>query len=81
MTSYRVMRTTLNIDDETLELARVYADSRSLSLCKAVSELLRKGLAGPARFKVVNGVAVFDVPPDSPRITTERVKKLESELK
>ena len=74
------MRTTLNLDDEVLELVRVYAESRSMPLGRAVSDLVRKGLRGPARFKMVNGFCVVDLPSDSPTVTTEHVKKLESEL-
>jgi len=29
---------------------------------------------------MVNGFVVFDIPPDSPRITSERVKQLQSEM-
>jgi hypothetical protein len=74
------MRTTLNIDDEVFRLARSYADRRSLALGKAVSELVRKGLSAPVRTRVVNGVHVFDLPAGGPRITSERVKELESGL-
>ncbi len=49
-------------------------------VAKAASEVLRKGISSSTPTRVVNGVVVFEVPPDSPRITTERVKQLESEL-
>ena len=74
-----VMRTTLNLDDEVFQLARSYAESRSLALGKAVSELVRKGLRAPTSVRMVNGLAVFDVPQDS-SITSKRVKELESEM-
>ncbi|MGO9124039.1 MAG: hypothetical protein ACLP6G_04045 [Terriglobales bacterium] len=73
------MRTTLSLDDDVFELARGYARSRSLALGKAVSELVRKGLRAPTPTRMVNGLMVFDVPPDS-RITSKRVKQLESEI-
>jgi hypothetical protein len=73
------MRTTLNLDDEVFQLARGYAESRSLALGKAVSELVRKGLRAPTPVRMVNGLAVFDVPHDS-SITSKRVKELESEM-
>jgi hypothetical protein len=79
MTSYAVMRTTLSIDDDVLTLVKRYAKGRCLALGKAVSELVRKGLRAPAPTRMVNGLMVFDVPPD-PRITSERVKELESEM-
>ena len=74
------MRTTLNLDDDVLDLLRQYSEARSVALGKAASELVRKGFASPTPTRIVNGVVVFDVPPDSPRITTERIRELESEL-
>ena len=74
------MRTTLNLDDDVLYLLRQYSEARSVALGKAASELVRKGFASPTPTRIVNGVVVFDVPPDSPRITTGRIKELESEL-
>ena len=74
------MRTTLNLDDDVLEILKEYAENRSVALGKAASELVRKGASTPTPTRMVNGFVVFDVPPDSPRITTERVKELESEL-
>jgi hypothetical protein len=74
------MRTTLNLDDDALELLREYSHARSIALGKAASELMRKGAAARVPTRMVNGIMIFDVPPDSPRITTERVRELESEL-
>lgn len=74
------MRTTLSLDDDVLQLVRRYAGNRSLALGKAVSELVRKGLSAPVRTRTVNGVQVFDVPAGGPRISSERIKELDSEL-
>jgi hypothetical protein len=74
------MRTTLNLDDDALDMVRQYSESRSVALGKAASELVRKGYSTPTPTRIVNGLVVFDVPPDSPRITTERVKELESDI-
>jgi hypothetical protein len=73
------MRTTLNLDDDVFQLARGYAESRSVALGKAVSELVRKGLRAPTPTRMVNGLLVFDVASDQ-RISSERVKELESGL-
>jgi hypothetical protein len=75
------MRTTLNLDDDVVEMVRRYSEARCVALGKAASELVRKGFSTPTPTRIVNGIVVFDVPPDSPRITSERVKELESELK
>ena len=73
------MRTTLNLDDDVLEMVRQYSRSPILALGKAASELVRRGFASPTPTRMVNGIVVFDLPPDSPKITTERIKELESE--
>jgi hypothetical protein len=74
------MRTTLNLDDAALRLARDYARRRSLTLGKAVSELVRHGLATPLATTVINGLHVVQLPPDSPPVTSEDVRRLEDEL-
>jgi hypothetical protein len=74
------MRTTLNIDDDVLLEAKRYAKARSLTLGKAVSELMCKGLKQPLRTHMVNGFCVVDVPPDSPPVTSELVKRLADEI-
>ncbi len=74
-----VVRTTLNLDDDTLLLAKVYAESRALSLGRAVSDLVQRGLAAERPYHIVNGLCVFDLPPDTPVVTTEHVRNLEDE--
>jgi len=77
---HSVVRTTLSLDDDVVLVVRSYAESRSLSLGKAVSELVRRGLNAPLTTRVVNGIHVVVLPPDSPEVTTERIKELENEL-
>ena len=74
-----VVRTTLNLDNDTLLLAKVYAESRALTLGRAVSDLVRRGLAAERPFRMVDGFPVFDLPPDTPPVTTEQVRDLELE--
>jgi Family of unknown function (DUF6364) len=73
------MRTTLSLDDDVVEIAKDYAAVRNLSLGAAVSELVRKGIEAPLRVRLVNGLYVADLPPDSPVVTAERVKELMDE--
>lgn len=73
------MRTTLSLDDDVFPSVQRYAQGRSLGLGKAVSELVRRGLRAPTPTRMENGILVFDVPADSPPITMERIKQLESE--
>jgi hypothetical protein len=74
------MRTTLNLDDDVMQMIREYSEARCLALGEAASELVRKGFSCPTPTRIVNGIVVFDVPPDDPPITVEKVKRLESEL-
>jgi hypothetical protein len=74
-----LMRTTLSIDDEVLEQVRRYAEERAMPVGEAVTELIRKAFRTPTPTKMVNGLCVFDLPSDSPRITNARVKELEAE--
>jgi len=73
------MRTTLSLDDDLLQDVKRYAESRSLALGKAVSELVRRALTTPRPTRVdsVTGLQVFDLPPDSPRVTTKKVRELD----
>ena len=73
------MRTTISIDDDVMPLVQQYAKSRSVALGKAVSELVRRGLSLPRPTRTVNGLEVFDLPADSPRVTTELVRALEND--
>jgi hypothetical protein len=73
------MRTTLSLDDDLMRLVRRYAESRSLGLGKAVSELVRRGFSTERPTRVVNGLRVFDLPPDSPNVTTKSIRDLEVE--
>ena len=75
------MRTTLSLDDDVLRLVKRYATSRSLSLGEAVSDLVHRALTEPRPTKEVNGVLVFDLPPDSPRVTMKKVRELDAEQK
>lgn len=74
------MRTTLSLDDDLVSTVKTYAESRDISLGKAVSELVRKGLHAPLQTRVINGFHVVDLPAGSPAIAREHVRRLEEEL-
>jgi hypothetical protein len=74
------MRTTIALDDDLIPQLKSYAEHRDLSVAKAVSELVRKGLAAPLRTREVNGFHVVELPPGSPLITGELVGGLEDDL-
>jgi hypothetical protein len=73
------MRTTLTLDDDILELAARQARLRGVSLGKTVSDLMRRGVnaSTPARDK--DGLVVFHLPTDSPKVTTDDVRRIEAE--
>ncbi|MGI8772950.1 MAG: hypothetical protein ACR2JE_16120 [Acidobacteriaceae bacterium] len=50
-----------------------------MGLGRAVSELLRREFSEPLRTRMVNGLAVAVLPPDSPRVTSELVKALQDD--
>lgn len=74
------MRTTLSLDDDVFREAKVYAEGRDIALGKAVSELVRRGLQAPLQTRVVNGFHVVELPPNSPPVSSEDVRKLQEEL-
>ena len=73
------MRTTITLDDEAEGIARQYAESRNLSLSKAIEELIVRSVRRQPRVKYVDGIPVFDLPRTKQRITAEWVKKFEAE--
>jgi hypothetical protein len=75
------MRTTLSLDDDVFVKVKTYAESHSLALGKAVSELVRRGLSAPVKTRVVNGLVVFDLPDEEGRVTSELVKRLQANEK
>ncbi len=70
------MRTTLNFDDDVLIELKEYAESRAMALGKAASELVRRGLAAPVQTQIVNGFHAVVLPPHSPKVTSEKIKRL-----
>jgi hypothetical protein len=73
------MRTTLNLDDDVADLAARHARSRKVSFGKAVSDLVRRGLNAPTPSTTKDGLVVFQLPSDSPDVTTDAVRRLEAE--
>jgi hypothetical protein len=70
------MRTTLNLDDDVVELLKDYAENRSVALGKAASELVRRGFAAPVQTRMVNGFHTVVLRANSPKVTSEKIKQL-----
>ncbi len=73
------MRTTLTLDDEIFEQVSRQAKARGRSLGKTVSDLVRRGLNAPTPSCDKGGLVVFQLPADSPKVTTDDVRRLEAE--
>src|SRR5579864_3390409 len=67
MSSLFPMRTTLNLDDDVLSVVKQYAETRSVGLGKAVSELVRRGIAAPVPTRTINGLLILIRPRTHPR--------------
>ena len=72
------MRATLTLDDDVYEMARRQAKLRGISLGKAVSDLVRRGLTAPTPSREMDGLVVFQLPTDSPMVTDDEVRRIES---
>lgn len=75
------MRTTLDLDPVVLHAARQFAAHRAVSLGRAVSELVLRGLnradrPGQEATDEDDALPTFHSRPDSPVITLEDVKRL-----
>ncbi|OBI15761.1 antitoxin [Mycobacterium sp. E2327] len=68
------MRTTLDLDDDVMAAARELAASERRSLGAVISELARRGLT-PARVDAEDGLPIIRVPPGTPAITPEMVRR------
>jgi hypothetical protein len=70
------MRTTLNLDDDVLQLLKNYASDRSIPLGEAASELVRRGLETPVQMRMEKGFYVVDLPEGDRKVSSARVKEL-----
>ena len=70
------MRTTLNLDDDVVQLLKNYASDRSIPLGTAASELVRRGLETPVQLRMVNGFYAVDLPASGQQVSSARVKEL-----
>jgi hypothetical protein len=68
------VRTTLNIDEDVVAVARQLAVGEHRSLGSVISELARRGLT-PARVEADSGLPVIRVPAGTPPITPEMVRR------
>lgn len=72
------MRTTLNIEDDALEVIKKYAGERDISLGQAASDLVHRGAESLPQFKTKNGWVIYDLPSDAPPLTSETLDAWEA---
>jgi CTP:molybdopterin cytidylyltransferase MocA len=73
------MRTTITLDDDIVELVVRHAKLRRMSLGRTVSELVRRGLRASTPAVAAHGLVMFQLPGDSPTVTTGEVRRIEAE--
>jgi hypothetical protein len=74
----RPMRTTLDIDDDVLQVAKELAARRHTTAGKVLSDLARRALQPARALRVRNGVPLL---PRRPEATTRPTMKLVNELR
>jgi hypothetical protein len=73
-------RTTLQLDDDAMTVAKSHAARHRLTLGQAVSELVRQGAERPLMTEDRTGLRVVRLSRRSPKVTTELVKRLRDDL-
>lgn len=71
------MRTTINIDDESLDLTRDLAGQYRISLSDAASFLIKRGLAASLPHRERNGFALFNADAAIPSFGLVEVERAE----
>ena len=73
------MRTTLAIDDEVLEAVKELARSRSTSVGRMATTLLRHALEADCPTTTINGLTVLDPGKRSPLVSSATVRRLQED--
>lgn len=73
-------RTTLQIEDDVMELARAHAKRHQLTLGEAISDLVRKATERPLVTEPRSGLRVVRLNRGSSRVTAEIVDRLRDDL-
>ena len=73
-------RTTLQLEDDAIRVARAYAERRDVTLGQAVSELVKKGAERPLVTEERSGLSVLRLNRRSPKVTAARVDELREDL-
>ena len=74
------MRTTLELDDDLVLVAKHLAQKRGITMGRVISELARKALEPGAAPKMRNGVPLFTPKANTPKPHLALVNRLRDEL-
>jgi uncharacterized protein YbbK (DUF523 family) len=75
-----VPRTTLQLEDEAMKVAKAHAERHRLTLGQAVSDLVKKAAERPLVTVERSGLRVLHLNRRSPRVTAARVDALREDL-
>jgi hypothetical protein len=75
-----VPRTTLQLEDDAMKVAKAYAERHRLTLGQAVSDLLRRAAERPLVTEERSGLRVLRLNRRSPKISAARVDELREDL-
>ena len=73
-------RTTLQLEDDAMKVARAHAHRHRLTLGQAVSELVRQAAERPLATEERGGLRVLRLGRRSPKVTAARVDQLREDL-
>ena len=76
----RIMRTTLNIDEDVLLAAKEIAKQRGATVGEVLSELARQALTHESATTTRNDLPIFPIQPDAGIVTLEFVNQLRDEI-
>jgi hypothetical protein len=79
MCYHRTVRTTLDLDDDILHVARQLATQRDASIGRVVSDLARQALAPKSAPRIRNGVPLFEPRPGARKPHLALVNRLRDE--
>jgi hypothetical protein len=75
-----VPRTTLQLEDDAMKVAKAHATRHRLTLGQAVSDLVRKAAERPLMTEERSGLRVVRLDRRSPGVTAARVAELREDL-
>jgi hypothetical protein len=73
-------RTTLQLEDDAMKVAKAHAQRHRLTLGQAVSELVRKAVERPLATEERTGLRVLRLSRRSPKVTAARIDQLREDV-